>query len=492
MPHRSAARLTLGLAVAAAALCAPAGASGQAYTIPPDNPFVGTAGAAPEVYMLGMRNPYRWSFDRQNGDMYIGDVGGTEEEITVVPRAAQPGANLGWNCWSGKLVGPGNCDPAGDIVPVFSYPSGPAVVIGGYVIRDPALPAFAGQYIYSQFNNGIRLRAAGAAEPEDPLVLGIQAVSGFGEDGVGHLYVTSLGGTVHRLVQNGRRHGHREGRRLRPAARGGGPARRSRPPLRRREGRPHPQPRRQPVPRPLRPRDRPGEQGLLAIAVAPDYATSGRAVRLLHRQRRRPPARRVPRARLPAPTAPTSRTRRPILTIQHDQADNHNGGQLLFGPDNLLYLSTGDGGTQGDPEGDAQNLGSLLGKILRIDPSAGAAPPPIADTAAPRLTSRVPRRQRVLRLRGAVAYVRCSEACTVKAGGVLRIGKRRVRMRSASRASQVSRQLRVKVVLPRKARKPLRRALRRGRRPTVRIGLRATDTAGNRSPLVRRTVRVRR
>ena len=111
-----------------------------------------------------------------------------------------------------------------------------------------------------------------------------------------------------------------------------------------------------------------------------------------------------------------------MLTIQHSQADNHNGGQLLFGPDGYLYLSTGDGGTQGDPEGDAQSLGSLLGKILRIDvPGAGApAPlPPVAtgDTARAPAAARVKRRQRVLRLRGAIAYVRCNERCTVAGDG---------------------------------------------------------------------------
>ena len=74
MPHRSAARLALALIVLAGAL---APAAHAAYTIPPDNPFVGTAGARGEIYVYGMRNPYRWSFDRANGDMWIGDVGGS-------------------------------------------------------------------------------------------------------------------------------------------------------------------------------------------------------------------------------------------------------------------------------------------------------------------------------------------------------------------------------------------------------------------------------
>ena len=99
-----------------------------------------------------------------------------------------------------------------------------------------------------------------------------------------------------------------------------------------------------------------GEQGLLSLAVSPDYATTGR-VFIFYTDNGGDLQVDEVRAGV----------RTPVLTIQHDQADNHNGGQLLFGPDNALYLSTGDGGTQGDPEGDAQNPASRLGKILRMD-----------------------------------------------------------------------------------------------------------------------------
>ena len=124
-----------------------------------------------------------------------------------------------------------------------------------------------------------------------------------------------------------------------------------------------------------------GEQGLLAFALAPDYATSGR-VFAFYTDNGNDLQLDEFRRTAESPDRSDLSTRRPLLTIQHDQAQNHNGGQLLFGPDGKLYLSTGDGGTQGDPEGDAQSQASLLGKILRIDVGI---PPSALDTVAPTL-----------------------------------------------------------------------------------------------------------
>ena len=477
--------------IAFAALAAPAGALAQAYDVPPDNPFVKTAGARGEIYVYGMRNPYRWSFDRLTGDMYVGDVGGTNEEISFLPRAATAGANLGWNCFSGTAVESG-CTPPNYTGPAFQYPSSADVVIGGYVVRDPALPAFAGGYLYARFNSGVRLLGPHAAPPESSIPLGIASVSGFGEDGAGHLYVTSLAGTVHRLVQTGSALGTAKvgdfDQPVAVAAPAGDPNRLF------------------VVEKPGRIRNRDGslflditglvadsgEQGLLALAVAPDYATSGRVFAFYTDNDGNLQLDAYTRT-ASGPDRSATSTRRPVLTIPHQPADNHNGGQLLFGPDGYLYLSTGDGGVAGDPEGDAQSLGSLLGKVLRIDVGGAPGPPAaLPDTTGPTLRARVKRRQRVLRRRGAVAYARCSEACSVAARGRLLVGKRALRMRPASHAAQTRRRARLKVALTRRGRKVLRRALRRGRRPVVRLTLRATDAAGNRSPAVRRRVRVRR
>ena len=97
MPHRSVARLTLALLVLLARSRRPRRRSTRCRR----QPVREHAGARGEIYVYGMRNPYRWSFDRQTGDMWIGDVGGTQEEITHLPRAQIAGANLGWNCRSG-------------------------------------------------------------------------------------------------------------------------------------------------------------------------------------------------------------------------------------------------------------------------------------------------------------------------------------------------------------------------------------------------------
>jgi hypothetical protein len=231
-----------------------------------------------------------------------------------------------------------------------------------------------------------------------------------------------------------------------------------------------------------------GEQGLLAFAVAPDYATSGR-VFAYNTDKSNDLQLDEFRRTGEGPDRSDIATRRPVLTIQHDQARNHNGGQLLFGPDKRLYLSTGDGGTQGDPENDAQSLTSLLGKILRIDV---AIPQATGDTAAPRLRTLVRHRQRVLRNRAAIAYVRCNEACGLVAGGRLRIGRHLYKLRTTNKLVAANKRTRVKVSLGPKARRRLARALRRHRHPTVRLNLRALDGTGNRSPLATKSLRISR
>ena len=450
-------------------------------------PSAPAAAQAPtDVYALGMRNPYRWSFDRQTGDVYVGDVGGINEEVDYLPAASFHGANLGWNCFSGTEV-QSDCMPSNYFPPTYEYPSGPDVVIGGYLVRDPLLPSFAGQYLFGRFDTGIIMKLrAHAAPPAVDTGLNIANVSGFGEDGVGHLYATSLAGDVYRLGESGGNLTKTPiGTFNQPVAIAAAPGVTNELFLALKPG--------------LVVRWTPsgtnvvldirslvedsGEQGLLSVAVSPDYATSGRIFIFY-----------VDNGGDLQVEELRGGVRTPVLTIQHDQADNHNGGQLLFGPDNALYLSVGDGGTQGDPEGDAQNPSSMLGKILRIDVRG---PPPGqggvgADLTPPSLAARAPRRQRVLRLRGAVVYVRCSEGCSLSAGGTLLVGRRKVLLRRLQTTLTANHRTRLRIRLRPRGRRLLRAALRHGGHPRVRLRLRARDGAGNPSALVRRAVRVRR
>jgi glucose/arabinose dehydrogenase len=506
MRHRPAARLTIAL-LALLAVAAPAASAQAPYAIPPDNPYVNTPGARGEIYVYGMRNPYRWSFDRLTGDLYVGDVGGIQEEVTFLPRTSARGANLGWNCLSGTAV-QSPCTPSRYVGPAHTYPSSGAVVIGGYVSRAPSLPAFAGRYLYAQFTSGIY--DLGPQAGQNPTQrANVASISSLGEDGTGNLYATSLAGPLYRLGQGGGGALTTTpiGNFAQPVAIAAPPGDPSRLFVVEKAGRV--QLRRngstaQFIDLSALVGDTGGEEGLLAMAVAPDYATSGR-VFVFYTDNGGDLQLDEFRRTSTSPEQAAVSSRRPVLTVQHDQASNHDGGQLLFGPDGKLYLSTGDGGTQGDPEGDAQNLGSLLGKLLRIEVGVTAPPSPVAppapaapDTTAPRLRIRVRRRQRVLRLRGVVAWARCSEACTIAGRGALRIGKRRFRLRRAvrsarlaARAAQPTRRTRIKLRLTRRGTRALRRAVRHGRRPLARIRLRAIDAAGNRSRPRRAVVRVK-
>jgi glucose/arabinose dehydrogenase len=503
--------------VAAAALVWPALANGQSYRIPADNPFVGVPGAAPEVYALGLRNPFRLSFDRATGDLLIGDVGGgLREEIDWISAAAARGANFGWPCREGKVAGPvGPPDPRcpspapGYVEPLFDYPRPAmgAAVTGGHIVRDGSLLGLFGRALYVDYIAGaVRSLALNPSDPDDQATgLTQTGIASFGEDAASRLYFASLNSNeVRRLISTGP--GTLSATPLtgpwdQPIAIGTVPGDPNQLLVGERTGRVRlvvggvAQPGAiATVPTPPGVATG-GESGLLSVAAAPDFLFTGRLyvyytdlggdVRI---------------------DEFTAGVRREILTIEHSSAGNHNGGQLQFGPDGCLWITTGDGGGQDDQFQNAQNLGTPLGKILRIDPNltgplcggapaaAGPANPAVTDTTPPTLRARVKRRQRVLRLRGAVAHVRCSEPCSVVARGRLRIGPARYRMRRLARPAQVNQRVRLKVRLTKRGRRALRRCARRGRlrRASVRVSLRANDAAGLGSPPVRRTVRVRR
>ncbi len=192
-----------------------------AYSIPVGNPFAGAAGRD-EIWDFGLRNPWRFSFDRVTGDMVIADVGqSAREEIDIAPSPAagvvgDAGANYGWNCREGTFAYPSPaaaCATAGSFTePVFDYPhsdpgGGPALgcsIIGGYVVRDPSLGDLYGRYLYTDFcSEEIRSlvlpRNGGRAGGDRSEGLAVEKPTSFGEDSCGRIYVASKEGPVYRF-----------------------------------------------------------------------------------------------------------------------------------------------------------------------------------------------------------------------------------------------------------------------------------------------------
>jgi len=182
--------------------------SGAGYTIPAGNPFAGSATFRHELWNYGLRNPWRWSFDRQTGDLYIGDVGqNAYEEVDVQPAASGGGANYGWNIMEASHCYDGSgCSRSGLTLPVLTYGHNDGcAVTGGYVYRGSAVPAVQGHYFYSDACSGF-LRSfrwtggAAVTATKDWSQLGRSDVNSFGEDGHGELYIMTYGGDLFRFA----------------------------------------------------------------------------------------------------------------------------------------------------------------------------------------------------------------------------------------------------------------------------------------------------
>jgi hypothetical protein len=189
----------------------------EPYGIPAGNPFSDDPGAKAEIWSLGLRNPFRFSFDRQSGDIWIGDVGQDKRE--EVDFAAAPGlgagANYGWNCREGFLSEtvppePGCATATSFVDPVFDYANPQpgctyAAIIGGYVARGPGLGDTFGRYIYGDYCVGDVRSLSPAAPAASDRYEGahVAALNSFGEDSCGRLYAVSRNGPVYRLVGPG-------------------------------------------------------------------------------------------------------------------------------------------------------------------------------------------------------------------------------------------------------------------------------------------------
>jgi hypothetical protein len=185
-------------------------AGGLPYAVPPDNPFTQTPGALPEIWSLGLRNPWRFSFDRATGDLYIGDVGQNQwEEVDYSPagEGAGRGVNYGWDLMEGpQCFQSADCDRTGLALPVLEYDHGTGCSItGGYVYRGAVIPELQGHYFYGDFCAGFvrsfRVEAGAAVDQFDwPTLRPGGTIVSFGEDAAGELYVLTGEGRVLKIV----------------------------------------------------------------------------------------------------------------------------------------------------------------------------------------------------------------------------------------------------------------------------------------------------
>jgi glucose/arabinose dehydrogenase len=181
----------------------PRAAGGKPYTVPQDNPFAGRGGARPEIYAYGLRNPWRFSFDRETGAIVIGDVGqDAVEEIDFEPKGGAAGKNFGWSAFEGRSRYNSGSAP-GAVPPVIQHrhSAGWCSIVGGYVVRDPGVPAVDGRYVYGDLCQP-RLYAATLREgsaSDRRTGISVSELVSFGEDAAGHVYAISLAGPVYRL-----------------------------------------------------------------------------------------------------------------------------------------------------------------------------------------------------------------------------------------------------------------------------------------------------
>ncbi len=177
---------------------------GDPYSIPADNATIVQQNAKPELWAKGLRNPWRFSFDRLTGDLYIPDVGeASVEEINMLPAGSAAGTNFGWSFFEGNTPFKAT-DKTGLTFPVVTYnhDSGNCSIIGGYVYRGIALPALLGRYIFGDYCSGwmwSSYQKAANSWYTAELLASKQHITTFGEDNIGELYVGAMG-TIYKLI----------------------------------------------------------------------------------------------------------------------------------------------------------------------------------------------------------------------------------------------------------------------------------------------------
>jgi glucose/arabinose dehydrogenase len=183
-------------------------AAGKGYAIPPANPFapggIRPGAGAPEVWSFGLRNPWRFSFDSANGDLYIGDVGEAAwEEIDRQPAGSRGGENYGWNAMEGNHCYRAGCDPSGFVAPIAEYGHDQGcAVIGGYVYRGSRQPILRGVYLFADDCSGLVFTLQVDKGRRAPRVVldSHRPISSLGVGENGEIYVADLGGAISRIV----------------------------------------------------------------------------------------------------------------------------------------------------------------------------------------------------------------------------------------------------------------------------------------------------
>ena len=177
----------------------------DSYKVPDSNPFVKDSAYRPEIWAMGFRNPWRFSFDTATGDLYIGDVGEANwEEIDYQPTGDKGGENYGWNLYEGDTVFTQGASPTGLTMPIQVYDHGQGcAIIGGYVYRGKALPALDGLYFYGDYCSEqiwTLHRDANNVWQNSAFMKTKFQITAFGEDEAGELYLLDLQGDLYKLA----------------------------------------------------------------------------------------------------------------------------------------------------------------------------------------------------------------------------------------------------------------------------------------------------
>lgn len=179
----------------------------ETYTIPSSNPFVNRAGYLPELWAIGLRNPWRYSFDRETRDFWIADVGQNRaEEINFQPVSSRGGENYGWRMMEGLQCYPqgSTCDRTGLTLPIHEYTRSQGIsVTGGFVYRGARFPSLSGIYLYGDYGSGRiwGIRRSGDTWENRELLASAMSIATFGQDLSGELYLSNIvNGTIHAIV----------------------------------------------------------------------------------------------------------------------------------------------------------------------------------------------------------------------------------------------------------------------------------------------------